>query len=411
VTKSRQSMRILVVSQYFHPENFRVNDLSAWLVDRGHEVTVLTGIPNYPSGRFFPGYDVTRRRHETWKGVEIVRVPLVSRGKGGGLRLALNYISFALVASLLGPLRLRRNYDVIFVHEPSPVTVGIPAIAMRKGTNAPILFWVLDLWPESVTAAGGVRAPWVLSMLTWLTRWIYGHCEKVLVASRAFIPRVVALGVAEERIVYFPNWAEDVFQPSSAAEPPVPLAPGFRVMFAGNIGVAQDFPAILDAAERLKNHPDIHWIVLGDGHIGAWVREEVTRRGIGATVHLLGSYPPEQMPQFFAHADAMLVSLKPDPVFALTVPAKLQAYMACGRPIIAMLDGEGARIVEEAGAGLTCPAGASHGLAEAVLSMARLTPQARAMMGIQARAYSIANFEREQIFCRLEAWMVEAAGR
>ena len=380
-------------------------------MDRGHAVTVLTGIPNYPSGQFFPGYGLSRHRHEIWKGVEVVRVPLISRGNGGRLRLALNYISFALMASLFGPLQLRRSYDVIFVHEPSPITVGIPAIAMRKRTQAPILFWVLDLWPESITAAGGVRAPWVLGLLTGLTRWIYGHCERVLVASRAFIPRVGAMGVAEERIAYFPNWAENVFQPSTAAEPPVPLSPGFRVMFAGNIGVAQDFPAILEAAEQLKDYPDIHWIVLGDGHVARWVREEVVRRGIGATVHLLGNYPPEQMPQFFAHADAMLVSLKPDPVFSLTVPAKLQAYMACGRPIIAMLDGEGARIVEEAGAGVTCPAGGGRALAEAVLEMARLSPQTRALMGTQARAYSIANFEREKIFRRLEAWMVEAVGR
>lgn len=389
-----------------------MNDLAAWLVDRGHEVTVLTGIPNYPTGRFFPGYGLSRRRHESWKGVEVVRVPLLPRGGGGGLRLALNYISFAFMASLLGMLHLRRrSYDVIFVHEPSPVTVGIPAIVMRKRTQAPILFWVLDLWPESVTAAGVVRASWALALLARLTRWIYGHCEKVLVASRAFIPRVSAMGVAKERIVYFPNWAEEVFQPSTAIEPPAPLSPGFRVMFAGNIGVAQDFPAILDAAERLKGYPDIHWIVLGDGRMGGWVREEVVRRGIEATVHLLGSYPPEQMPQFFAHADAMLVSLKPDPVFSLTVPAKLQAYMACGRPIIAMLDGEGARIVEAAGAGVTCPAGDGHALAEAVLKMVQLAPQTRAMMSTQARIYSIANFGREQIFRRLEAWMVEAAGR
>ena len=232
-------MRLLIVSQYFYPENFRVNDLAAWLAERGHEVTVLTGIPNYPSGRFFSGYGLFQRRTETWKGVSVVRILQLPRGGGGALRLALNYLSFAFMASLLGPLHLRESYDVIFVHEPSPITVGIPAIAMRKRTQAPILFWVLDLWPESVTAAVGVRAPWVLGLLARLTRWIYGHCERVLVASRAFIPRVGAMGVAEERIAYFPNWAEEVFQPSTAVEPPVPLSPGFRVMFAGNIGVAK----------------------------------------------------------------------------------------------------------------------------------------------------------------------------
>ena len=172
LAESKHCVRILVVSQYFYPENFRVNDLAAWLVERGHEVTVLTGIPNYPSGRFFSGYGLFQRCTETWKGVSVVRVPQVPRGNGGPLRLVLNYLSFAVMASLLGPLRLRRDYDVIFVHEPSPVTVGIPAIMMRRYTGAPIYFWVLDLWPESVAAAGGVRATWLLNVLSRLTRWI-----------------------------------------------------------------------------------------------------------------------------------------------------------------------------------------------------------------------------------------------
>jgi colanic acid biosynthesis glycosyl transferase WcaI len=282
---------------------------------------------------------------------------------------------------------------------------------MHKLSGAPIYFWVLDLWPESVAAAGGVRAAWLLNALSRLTRWIYSHCEKVLVQSQAFIPNVLAMGVTEENIAYLPNWAEDVFCPCQVEQLPVPLPSGFRLMYAGNIGVAQDFPAILDAAELLKGNPNIHWIVLGDGRMGTWVREEVIRRGIEGTVHLLGSYPPEQMPQFFAHADAMLVSLKSDSVYSLTVPAKLQAYMASGRPIIAMLDGEGARIVGEAGAGVTCPAGDGRMLAELVLRMARLEPSTRAEMGAQARAYSLANFGREQIFHRLEAWMAESAGR
>src|SRR3990172_7188862 len=154
-------MKVLIVSQYFHPENFRVNDLAAWLAERGHELTVLTGIPNYPSGKYSSGYGLFRRRMETWNGVSVVRVPHISRGGSGAIRLALNYLSFAFMASLYGLLRLSRKWDVIFVHQPSPVTVGIPAIVLRKRTQAPILFWVLDLWPESVTAAGGVRNPWV----------------------------------------------------------------------------------------------------------------------------------------------------------------------------------------------------------------------------------------------------------
>ena len=403
-------MKLLVVSQYFWPENFRVNDLVAWLVGRGHEVTVLTGIPNYPAGSFYPGYGLFRGWCETWSGAKVVRVPLVPRGKGGAVRLVLNYLSFALAATILGPWRLARTYDAIFVHEPSPITVGIPAVVMRKRTGAPIYFWVLDLWPESVAAAGGVRARWLLNTLARLTRWIYGHCEKVLVQSRAFIPRVEAMGVPETRIGYLPNWAEGWYHPCSTEHPPVALPTGFRLMYAGNIGAAQDFTTILAAAERLKGESNIHWLIVGDGREAAWVRGEVVRRGLEGTVHLLGNHPPERMPEFFAHADAMLVSLKANPVFTLTVPAKVQAYMACGRPIVAMLDGEGARIIDEAGAGLACPAGDAVALAATVLRMARMDRADREAMGERGLDYYRLHFEREKLFVQLETWMSEAAG-
>jgi glycosyltransferase involved in cell wall biosynthesis len=402
-------MRLLIVTQYFYPENFRINDLAAWFAGRGHEVTVLAGIPNYPAGRYFPGYGIWRPRRENWRGVRVVRVPLVPRGRGGGLRLLLNYLSYALSASLLGPYLSGRKFDAIFVHEPSPVTVGIPAIVMRTVSGAPIYFWVLDLWPESVAAAGGVKAKWLLGLLARLTRWIYRHCERVLVQSRAFTPRIRAMGVSAERILYFPNWAETVFQAGEVGQAPVPLPNGFRIMYAGNIGVSQDFPAILDAADRLKGQADIHWVIIGDGREAQWVRSEVARRGLGAMVHLLGSYPPEHMPAFFSHADVMLVSLKNDPIFALTIPAKLQAYMACGRPVVAMLDGEGARIVNEARAGKAVPAGDAAGLAAAVRALAEMDRAELARMGERASRYYTDNFGREMLFTQLESWMAQTA--
>lgn len=398
-------MRLLIVSQYFYPENFRVNDLALWFARRGHEVTVLTGTPNYPGGRFFDGYGLFRRNYENWEGVTVVRTPLISRGGGGGLRLALNYASFALCASLFSLWRIKGKFDAIFVHEPSPITVGIPAIVMRKRTGARIFFWVLDLWPESVAAAGGVRAGWVLGRLAWLVRWIYAHCERVLVQSHAFIPYIRAMGVPEERISYFPNWAEDVFRPLQADRPPVPLPSGFRIMYAGNIGTAQDFPTILAAAEQLKGKTNIHWILIGDGREASWVREQVVQRGLRDTVHLIGSFPIEQMPEFFSHADAMLVSLKSNPVFTLTVPAKVQAYMACGRPIVAMLEGEGARVVSEAGAGFTCATSDAAGLADAVLRMERMSSADRSRMGIRGREYYLSHFDREKLLRQAEAWM------
>ena len=204
-------MRLLIVTQYFWPENFRINDLAAGLRERGHEVTVYTGKPNYPDGRFFDGYGFFGRGNETYEGMRVIRVPLIPRGDGGAVRLALNYLSFALFASALAPFRVRGEFDAILVYEPSPVTVGLPALVMKKLKRAPILFWVQDLWPESFSATEAVRAGWILKAVERLVRFIYRGCDRLLVQSRGFIPQLSAMGAPAEKIRYFPSWAEGIF--------------------------------------------------------------------------------------------------------------------------------------------------------------------------------------------------------
>lgn len=401
-------MRLLIVTQYFWPENFRINDLVLGLKERGHELTVYTGKPNYPEGRFFDGYGFWGRASENWNGIRVLRVPLVPRGRGGGLRLAINYLSFAFFASLAAPLRIREPFDAILVYEPSPVTVGLPALVMKKLTGAPILFWVQDLWPESLAATGAVRVRWVLRAVERLVCFIYRRCERILVQSRAFIGPIRAFGIPEEQIAYFPNSAEELYRPVML-EPDAPeraLVPkGFCVMFAGNIGAAQSFDAILGAAERLRSYTDIHWIILGDGRLGSWVRSEVTRRGLERCMHLLGRHPAESMPRWFALADAMLVTLRREPVFALTIPAKIQSYMACAKPIIAALEGEGARIIRESGAGIVTAAEDPSALAQAVLEMYKMPDNERREMGWRGRRYFEAHFERHRLLDQLEGWL------
>lgn len=403
-------MNVLIVSQYFWPENFRINDLVQGLCQRGHQVTVLTGLPNYPEGRILPGYGLFGKRREEYCGATVVRVPMLPRGKGGGLRLALNYLSFAFFASMLGPFRCRGKYDVIFVYEPSPITVGLPALRLKKFKKAPIVFWVQDLWPESLSATGAVRSPWILRRVERLVRFIYRGCDRVLVQSESFVPSIEKLGVSRDRMAYFPNSAEELYQPVALPEDAperAGLPQGFRVMFAGNIGAAQDFGTILGAAERLKSCPDIQWLILGDGRMLPWVRDEIEKRGLGASVHLLGRHPVEAMPRYFSLADAMLVTLKKEPIFALTIPSKVQSYLACGRPIIAALDGEGARVIREAGAGVAAPAEDDAGLAEAVLRMYRMEKDEREQLGANGLRYFRDNFERTMLLDRLEGWLHE----
>lgn len=403
-------MRILVVSQYFWPENFRVNDLVKEWVQRGHQVTVLTGIPNYPAGKMFDAYQAQPSAFAAYEGAQVVRVPMLPRG-AGGLRLILNYLSFVLGACIFGPWQLRgKPVDVIFVFEPSPVTVGLPAVLLGKTKNAPVVFWALDLWPETLAAIGVLRSPRLLGWVGQMVRFIYNRCTLVLGQSLGFLGSIAKYCNDKAKIRYFPSWAEDVFTDENVQPAPeVPeWADGFTVVFAGNIGEAQDMPAVLDAAERLKDNASIRWIIVGDGRKSDWLRSEVARRGLDEQVLLPGRFQVERMPSFYAHADALLVSLKRDPVFSMTIPGKVQSYLMAGIPLLGMLDGEGAVVIRDAQAGLTCEAGDGPGLAKTVQTLVAMPPAERKKLGLNGRKYAQQEFGRAQLMDRLEALLTEA---
>jgi len=403
-------MHVLIVSQYFWPEDFRINDLAVGLVEKGHRVTVLTGIPNYPGGKFFPGYGALSGRRELFQGIEILRVPLIPRGRGRSFRLVINYFSFALLACALGPLLCRGSYDVIFVYEPSPITVGLPARAMKMVRRAPIIFWVQDLWPESLSATGAISSRWVLRVVERLVRFIYRGCDRILVQSRGFFQPIQRMGVDVNRIRYFPNSVDEFYHPVSLKNDATErgeVPAGFRVMFAGNIGAAQDFEVILSAAWVLRSHQEIQWVIIGDGRLGSWVGEQVRERGLTGTVHLLGRRPQESMPRYFALADVLLATLRKDPIFALTIPSKIQSYLACGKPIVAALDGEGARVVVESGAGRSAPSGDANALADAIIAIYKLPEHERAAMGLRGRQYYETHFNRKSLLDILDTWMIE----
>lgn len=402
-------MRVLIVSQYFWPENFRVNDLVQELVRRGHGVTVLTGIPNYPAGKVFEDFKRNPGEFGSYAGAEVCRVPVLARGNGS-LRLILNYLSFAIGACCFGPWRLRgQDFDVIFVYEPSPATVGLPAVMLGRLKRAPVIFWALDLWPETLSAVGVVRSSAILSAVGQLVGFIYNRCALVLGQSRGFLGSIAKYCADADKIRYFPSWAEDVFrQDNIELAPEISVQEGvFNVMFAGNVGESQDFPAMLEAAECLKQQTNIRWFVVGDGRMMEWLRSEITRRGLEDRVMLLGRFGIERMPSFYAHADALLVSLRRDPVFALTIPGKVQSYLMAGVPLLGMLDGEGATVIREANAGLVCPAGDGSGLAKAVLELASMSEVERQQLGKNGRAYAQKEFGRELLMDRLEGWFNE----
>ncbi len=404
-------MRILLISPHFHPENFKCNDVAFDLARRGHEVTVLSDIPNYPLGRFFDGYGVFKRRCEMVDGVKIIRTLVIPRGNGSGAQLALNYLSFALTASVRAFfMALRHKYDAIIVHETSPVTVGIPAVIVKKMQKIPLYFWVLDLWPESLQAAGGINNKRVLNAFAKLATWIYRNSKRILISSMGFRQSIVEKGDFAEKLHYFPNWADAEFSKQiDYALPPMPT--GFKLMFAGNIGEAQAFDSIMQAALMLKERKDIHFIIVGDGRKKPWVDEYVAKNGLEATVHCLGRHPLASMPLFFRQADAMLVSLKDEEIFALTAPAKLQAYMSAAKPILAMMNGEGARIVEEAKCGFAVKADDAQALADTLQRMSQMPANELEGLGKNGFDYCQENFDFTHSMDRLNRWLNEDVGK
>ncbi|WP_244557545.1 glycosyltransferase family 4 protein [Devosia lucknowensis] len=375
----------------------------AELVNRGHELTVLTGKPNYPRGEIFPEFLAAPQAYNSFEGAEVVRVGLLPRGRGG-LRLMLNYLSFMISASVVGSWKLRgRKVEAIFVFEPSPITIGIPAIVLKWLKRAPIAFWVLDLWPQSLEAVGAVRSRAVLRLVDHLVRFIYRHCDAVLAQSRSFMTAIGEQIDDPKRIIYFPSWAEPAPTIDSVIPAPeIEARPDlFDIVFTGNVGEAQDFAAVLMAAQALRNEP-VRWIIVGDGRKSAWLAEEVQRLNLQDQVLLPGRFGLDRMPSFFRHADALLVSLRNEPIFALTIPGKLQSYLGAGIPILAMLNGEGAEIVTTSGAGMAVAAGDGAGLAEAVLKMRMLDPEQRAKMGERGLACIAKQFDRDKLIAQLE---------
>lgn len=388
-------MRILMLSQYFYPESFIINDIVSNLVKQGHEVTVATGKPNYPEGRVFNGYTARGVKREKFQDtVEVVRVPLWPRGSGGAKNLTLNYLSFMFLGLICFPWLLRkRQFDAILVFAPSPVTQAVPAILLKWIKGAKLALWVQDLWPESLSATGFVKNRYLLKAVGWMVKAIYRCCDILLVQSKAFI-NPVAQYVDRKKITYYPN----SFDPGTGSTALIPDSLGhlldqhFCVVFAGNLGTAQALDTLLQATSELRDDPSIRLVLIGSGSRLEWLESQKESLGLDNLV-LPGRFPMESMPQIFERASALLVSLTDEPIFAQTIPSKIQAYLAAGRPIIASINGEGAQIIVDSGAGFASAAEEVQPLVENIRRLKALQVADREAMGHAARAYFDEHFD------------------
>ncbi len=403
-------MRILIVSQYFHPENFRVNQLALALKQAGHSVVMLTGQPNYPSGRFFPGHGFAGPAREQHLGIEIIRVPLLPRGAGGAVRLFLNYLTFVLIAVVLGLPRVRGRFDACIAFCPSPITSAIPAIVLRRFRKTPVALWLQDLWPETFFAVTKSRSRVLRAALDWLVRRIHAGVDQIWIQSRGYADSVRAHGGRAEQIRYVPNWAEDLYDCDAWNDLAAESVPANSLVFAGNLGRAQGLETLLSAAEMIRNAtPSPHWVFVGDGSLRPWLRSEIQRRGLSGGAAVLPRRLPHEMPAILQPAAALLVTLGDDEVFAQTVPSKLQSSMAAGRPVIAAVSGETARLIEEAGCGYVCPPHDASALADTVGRFLRLSAPERAALGRNGHAFYKMHFTQARVMDVVLAHLREMA--
>ncbi|WP_304251073.1 glycosyltransferase family 4 protein [Parabacteroides gordonii] len=396
-------MRILLVTQYFYPEVFKSNDLAFELARRGHHVDALVGIPNYPEGKYFKGYGLFKKRHEVINGVNVYRCFQVPRGRGGW-RLPINYFSYVISGCLwvLFFFAWRKKYDCIIGHEPSPIFQAYPALLLRKLRKTPFYYWIMDLWPDAMMSGGGVKNKRLLGFIDKLVKGIYRQTDKILITSKRFREPIAAKGDFADKIIYFPNWSDDILNMPQDYD--IPLLPdGFRIMIAGNLGKSQNLEAVTEVMLGLKDVPEVKWIFVGGGSRKDWLEQFIQENGLKDRAICVGQYPFKAMPAFFKRADAMLVTLRAGfSHLEVVVPARLQSYMSAGRPVLAMIGCGGADIIEESKCGYAVAAGDSVTLIELIKGKVLTNKAAFEQMGQNGRDYYDKNYRLDMCIDNLE---------
>lgn len=394
-------MKVLVVSQYFYPENFRINDLVLELKKRNHEVTVLTGKPNYPQGEYYSGYSFKGNDNEIWNDVEIIRVPLRAR-KTGAFNLMRNYLSFVWHANKKAK-KINKDFDIIYVFEVSPITVALPAIKLKKILNIPVIMNVQDLWPENIVAVTRINNAFIISIVDKLVNYIYKHCDLLLCASPSFVERITKRGIDQSKVKYWPQYS---IVSKSNLDSNIFNNGKFNITFTGNIGEAQGIDIAIQAADKLRNE-NIHWNFIGNGRSKEKMELLVKKLNLESCISFYGFIEENKIPQYLESSDAALLILKPDPIFEMTIPAKLQTYLSCGIPILGCVSGEGKKIIEDAHCGVISQEISVEALVKATKELINLDQKEIDNYKLNAYQYSLNNFNKKTLLNELENYMEE----
>ena len=389
-------MKILVISQYFYPENFIINELTQSLAKKGLEITVLTGFPNYPSGKIYNGYKrKIYKKEKLNERIEILRMPIFLRGKGTFINLVLNYLSFIFSSCVISPFLLKKKYDLIFVYAPSPIFQTYIGAFLKIIFKVKLITWVQDLWPESLIVTGYVKNKLLLKFISFFVKYTYKYSDLILVSSKGFETKIK--NIYENSVVkYFPNPGiiKHNNENIKIKNKTFLLNDGFNIVFAGNLGKAQSLETILKAAERLKPIKEINIYLVGSGSKYNSISDEIKTKNLNNVI-LTGKIESQNMPIIYQQSSVLLLTLNKSEILGLTVPAKLQTYLAAAKPIICSADGEVAKIIIESQSGIACEAENFDKLYDAILTLYKSDKKILDKMGLDAKKYYNKNFDLE----------------
>lgn len=389
-------MRILVVTQYYYPEMFRINDICQSLAENGHEITVLTGLPNYPHGTVYKEYRLLNKLNENINGVRVIRCPILGRGKTS-ISLALNYVSFIISASIRS-LFIGNSFDIVFVYQLSPITSAIPAIIYSLLNNKRMLLYCLDIWPASMKAYGINESSILFRLVHLLSMKIYQKAERIFITSRGFRGYLEKLGVNLGNITYLPQYCEDAYRRTGSSS--VQKNDKMRMLYAGNIGKLQNLKVALYAMNMIRTEKTVQLHIVGDGSEVGNLKKLSDELHLEDSVYFYNAVPIEEICEYYSTADAFLITLTDDDQVSLTLPAKVQSYMASGKPIIAAAKGEVIDIINEARCGLVAGSNDYVTLARNILYLANKREQWEEY-GKNARTYYEVHFKKEKFMEQL----------
>lgn len=399
-------MKILVISQYYYPEQFRINDICKELVKRGHRVTVLTGIPNYPEGKFYKGYGLTKKRKDIKDGVDIIRIPIIPRGKNS-IMLILNYISF-VISGFFWSKFTRKKFDKVFIYEVSPMLQALPGVWYAKRKKIDSCIYVMDLWPESIQLVTNINNKMVLKFINKVVNYIYINCKKIFTSSESFIENIHRRGLNKEKLVFWPQYAEEFYKPLDKEKyiKDEMKTNDFKIVFAGNIGYAQGLDIIIDTAKILKEkNIKVKFYLIGNGRAKEELIKNVEKNNLQDYIKFVDKQPAEKIPEYYANADMAFITLKKNLISDEVLPAKLQSYFACGVPILGSADGEIKQVIEKSKAGFCVESGNAEKLAEQIEKCIKLTNEELKQMKENSRKFYEENYEKHMLLNKLEKEM------